>query len=143
MGGEDFIKKLDSFLYDKPTRNVMETIDSFFEQAKIPKQIPVDVVETDTEWMVQVDLPGLKKEQIELKLLGNQITIIVHHKEEKEKYDESFQYYRKERRQHRNQRTITLPYAVDKKSAKASFHNGVLEIKGPKSQTDTGSITID
>ncbi len=47
--GEDLIKKLDAFLYEKPTRNVMETIDSFFEQAKVPKQIPVDVAETEMD----------------------------------------------------------------------------------------------
>ncbi len=141
--GEDLIKKLDAFLYEKPTRNVMETIDSFFEQAKGSKQIPVDVVETSNEWVVRVDLPGIKKEQIELKILGNQITITVNHKEETENYDESYHYYHKERRQQRKQRTVTLPYAVDKDSAKASFQNGVLEIKGPKNQTDTDSIIID
>ncbi|SHM64548.1 Hsp20/alpha crystallin family protein [Gracilibacillus kekensis] len=141
--GEDFIKKLDAFLYEKPTRNVMERMDSFFEQAKISKQIPVDVVETADEWIVKVDLPGVKKEQIELQLLGNQITVSVNYNEETEKFDEAYHYYHKERRRQRNQRTITLPYAVDKKSAKASFHNGVLEIKGPKKQTDKGNITID
>ncbi|WP_163580420.1 Hsp20/alpha crystallin family protein [Gracilibacillus saliphilus] len=141
--GEDFIKKLDAFLYEKPTRNVMETIDSFFEQAKVPKQIPVDVAETEQEWIVSVDLPGLQKDQIQLRIVGNQITVMIDHHEETEQYDESYHYYHKERRQHRNERTITLPYAVDKRTAKASFQNGVLEIRGPKTKKDNDSITID
>ncbi|UOQ87143.1 Hsp20/alpha crystallin family protein [Gracilibacillus salinarum] len=141
--GEDLIKKLDAFLYEKPNRNVMETIDSFFEQVKMPKQIPADVVETDDEWIVRVDLPGVKKEQIKLKLLGNQISVSVEQEEETDQQQQSYQYHHKERRQQRKQRTITLPYAVDKKTAKASFQDGVLEIRGPKNQAEDDALSID
>lgn len=141
--GEDFIRKLDSLLYDKPKRNVMETIDRFFEQAKLPKQIPIDIAETDKKWIVKVDLPGITKDQIQLKILGSKLTIIVIHQEDKETYHEDYHYYQKERRQQRKERVVELPYPIDKRSIKARFEHGVLEITGDKVQIEGRSIEIN
>ncbi|WP_163539960.1 Hsp20/alpha crystallin family protein [Gracilibacillus sp. YIM 98692] len=141
--GEDLMKRLDAFLYEKPTRNIMESIDSFFDQAKGYRKIPVDVKETETEWIVLVELPGIKRDQVQIKLLGNQIQLTVSHDEETEKYDQNTHYYHKERRKQNNQRLITLPYPVDRKTAKARFYNGVLEIRGPKGKIDQNTLHIE
>lgn len=141
--GEHFIKKLDAFLYDKPANNVMKSIDQFFEQARGPERIPVDVLETDEEWLVKVELPGIKKEQIQINFLGNQLTIDISHKHETEQVDQTYHYYHKERKEFRNRRTVTLPYVVDKRTAKASFSEGILKIWGPKLEADQNKMTID
>ncbi|SER89453.1 Molecular chaperone IbpA, HSP20 family [Gracilibacillus ureilyticus] len=142
--GEDFIRKLDAFLYEKPARNIMETIDQFFDNAKGGyERIPVDIAETDDEWIISFDLPGIKKEQIKLAILGNVITISVTHKEETEQYDQTYHYYRKERKAHNKERTVTLPFTIDRDMAKAKFDNGLLQIKCPKNKQDKNFMSIE
>ncbi|KAB8125786.1 Hsp20/alpha crystallin family protein [Gracilibacillus oryzae] len=141
--GEDLIKKLDDFLYEKPTRNIMKTIDQFFENAKGPDRIPVDILETETEWIVNIDLPGIRKEQIKLAVHGNQLTVLISSKEETEQYDQTYEYYRKERREQNKERTISLPYPIDREKVKVKFENGLLQIRGPRSQQDKDFMSID
>ncbi|MFC4402797.1 Hsp20/alpha crystallin family protein [Gracilibacillus xinjiangensis] len=141
--GDELIRKLDAFIYDKPTRNIMGTIDQFFERARGPERIPADILETEKEWLVRVDLPGVKKEQIQLAVHGSQLLINISHKEETEHYDQTYHYYRKERKEQYKERTITLPYMIDKDKVKVTFTNGVLQIKGPKNSPDEKYLSID
>ncbi|MGC9520703.1 MAG: Hsp20/alpha crystallin family protein [Anaerolineae bacterium] len=86
----------------------------------------VDVSETGTEVKVAAELPGLDKEDIELSLDNNVLTLSGEKRHEKE--EERRNYYRSERAYGAFYRRIPLPAEVDAESAEAVYKNGVLTV---------------
>jgi HSP20 family protein len=95
-------------------------------------QLAVDVIENKDEVIVKASVPGMKPDDIDITLTGDQLTIKGETKSE-EKIEEG-SYVRKERRYGAFQRTLTLPTAVMSDKAKAEFENGVLTLTLPKSE---------
>jgi HSP20 family protein len=95
-------------------------------------QPAIDVIENKNEIVVKASVPGLKPEDIDISLTGDQLTIKGETKSE-EKIEEA-NYVRKERRYGAFQRTLTLPTSVVSDKAKAEFENGVLTLTLPKSE---------
>ncbi len=93
----------------------------------------VDVYETDQEVVVKAELPGVKKEDVEVVVRDNSLHIRGEKKEEKEEKTET--YHRVERVYGRFERVIPLPTDVKVESAKAEFKDGVLEIRIPKAES--------
>lgn len=86
----------------------------------------VDVIERDEDVLVRAQIPGVEKENLDISLTENSITIKGNsHREEKE---ESEHYFRREISEGSFTRTLGLPGDVDIDSAKASFKDGVLEV---------------
>jgi len=101
----------------------------------------VDIIESDGEVKVHAALPGVKKEDLDVTLSNQTITIKASTKQEEKK--ESGEYYRREISRGEFQRTLTLPAQVDSDKAKASFKDGILEIVLPKQEkTKRKSIEI-
>ncbi len=92
----------------------------------------VDVYETDQELVVKAELPGVKKENVEVSIRDNALYIRGEKKEEKEEKTEA--YHRVERVYGRFERVLPLPTDVKVESAKAEFKDGVLEIRIPKAE---------
>lgn len=92
--------------------------------------IPVDVYETDTEVVVKAEVPGIKKEDIEINVQENNLTIRGQTKEESEVKEEG--YYRRELRTGSFFRSIPLPAEVKQDAIKATCDNGVCTIRAPK-----------
>ncbi len=92
----------------------------------------VDVYETDQELVVKAELPGVKKENVEVSIRDNALHIRGEKKEEKEEKTET--YHRVERIYGRFERVVPLPTDVKVESAKAEFKDGVLEIRIPKAE---------
>ncbi|MFN3870514.1 MAG: Hsp20/alpha crystallin family protein [Aquificaceae bacterium] len=92
----------------------------------------VDVYETDQELVVKADLPGVKKENVEVSIRDNSLCIRGEKKEEKEEKTET--YHRVERVYGKFERVIPLPADVKVEEAKAEFKDGVLEIRIPKAE---------
>ncbi|MEW6657016.1 MAG: Hsp20/alpha crystallin family protein, partial [Aquificota bacterium] len=86
----------------------------------------VDVYETDQELVVKAELPGVKKENVEVTIRDNALHIRGEKKEEKEEKTET--YHRVERVYGKFERVIPLPTDVKVEAAKAEFKDGVLEI---------------
>ena len=78
------------------------------------------------------ELPGMKKEDIEVNLAGESLTIKGEKKEDKEVKEDN--YYRRERSYGSFLRTVALPCEVKSAEIKASFKDGVLEIRMPKTE---------
>ncbi|QID33709.1 Hsp20/alpha crystallin family protein [Pampinifervens florentissimum] len=93
----------------------------------------VDVYETDQELVVKAELPGVKKENVEVSIRDNALHIRGEKKEEKEEKTET--YHRVERVYGRFERVVPLPTDVKVESAKAEFKDGVLEIRIPKAES--------
>jgi HSP20 family protein len=112
--------------------------DSPFE-GRFPK---VDVINRDTEVVVRAELPGVSKDNLDVSMTDNKLTIRAttssEQKEEKEEY------YRREMSRGEFQRTLIIPDDVDEESVQASFKEGILELKMPKlKKAQRRSITIE
>jgi HSP20 family protein len=94
------------------------------------ESFPVDVFEENDEIVIRADLPGFKKNEIQVRVLENAIDIKAEKKEEVEEKAEGF--YKAERKYGKLRRIIPLPLPVDSESAKAKLENGVLEIRVKK-----------
>ncbi|MGE5263636.1 MAG: Hsp20/alpha crystallin family protein [Acidobacteriota bacterium] len=94
--------------------------------------LAVDLFETKDDVVVTATLPGVKPEDVELTITGETLSIRGETKEEKETKDEN--YIRRERRYGSFSRSIQLPAGLQTDKAEASFENGVLTLKLPKSE---------
>jgi HSP20 family protein len=92
----------------------------------------LDVYEEKDSVVVKAELPGMKKEDVEVNLAGENLTIKGEKKEDKEVKEDD--YYRRERSYGSFLRTIALPCDVKSDEITASFKDGVLEIRMPKTE---------
>lgn len=92
----------------------------------------VDVFEEGDDVVVKAELPGLSKDQLDLTLTDSTLTL----KGEKQKDEEVKEedYYYRERSFGSFSRTIDLPVEVKTDAAKATFKDGILEVRVPKSE---------
>ena len=95
--------------------------------------LAVDMYETDDEVVVKASVPGVEPEEIDVKVVGNVLTIKGERKEEKKEEKASYIYL--ERNYGGFHRSVTLPTEVDVDKAKAEFEHGVLTLTLPKSET--------
>ncbi|MBV8956267.1 MAG: Hsp20/alpha crystallin family protein [Solirubrobacterales bacterium] len=99
--------------------------------AGVRRWIPaMDLVETDEDFVLRADLPGLTEKDVHIELEDNVLTISGERKAEHEERKEG--YYRVERSSGTFSRSLTLPEGVDPEAVKASFDRGVLEVRVPK-----------
>jgi HSP20 family protein len=93
----------------------------------------IDILDHDNEIEVQAALPGIKKEDLDVTINNQTITIRTSTKEEK-KDEEKGKYFRREITRGEFQRTVSLPDNVDDANAKASFKDGILTVTIPKTE---------
>lgn len=86
----------------------------------------MDLVESDSEFVLKADLPGLGEGDVNVELDDNVLTISGERKSEHEQRKDS--YYRVERSFGHFSRSLTLPEGVSADGIQASFDNGVLEV---------------
>jgi len=92
----------------------------------------VDIFEEGDNFVVKAEIPGMKKEEIEVNLTDDMVTISGEKK--KEEKVEKKDYYRFERSFGSFSRSFRLPKDVQADKAKATFKDGVLELKVPKTE---------
>jgi HSP20 family protein len=92
----------------------------------------VDLYEEKDDIVVKAELPGMEKDNIEVNLSDNRLTIKGEKKQEEEVKKEG--YYRSERSYGSFVRTLELPREVQTDKVKAAFKNGILEIRLPKTE---------
>jgi HSP20 family protein len=93
---------------------------------------PMDLIETDDEFVLRADLPGLSEGDVRLEVEDNILTISGDRRPEHEGKGEGF--YRLERPYGPFSRRLTLPEGIDPDQIKARFEKGVLEVRIPKPQ---------
>lgn len=96
----------------------------------IPEKLSMDVMETDDAIIIKTDLPGVKKEDINIELTENTISISAVFEEEVEVKEADF--IKKERKYGEAKREMRLPEKIRVEDAKAKFENGVLTVELPK-----------
>lgn len=90
----------------------------------------MDVFEDENEYRISCELPGLEKEDVEITIASNVLTIKGIKKEEKEAGNGS--YYKKETWSGSFQRTLPLPVSVSLDKINAELKNGILNVMLPK-----------
>ncbi|UYZ13067.1 Hsp20/alpha crystallin family protein [Brevibacillus sp. WF146] len=95
----------------------------------------IDVYETDTEVVATCDIPGLeKKEDVQIDIENNVLTITGSINKVNEVKEDRM--HRQERFSGRFSRSVTLPARVSSEGVKATYKNGVLEVRIPKAHPD-------
>ena len=92
----------------------------------------VDVADRKGEIRVRAELPGVKKDDVDLSVAEDSVTIKASTHQESEAGEAGGEFYRREIATGSFSRTVALPAAVDADSAKATFQDGVLELTLPK-----------
>jgi HSP20 family protein len=100
-------------------------------------QIRIDLSETDNAFAVKAEIPGVKKEDIDVRIDGNQVTISAEVRQDKEEKQDG-RLLRSERRYGYASRSFLLGSDVDQAGADARYSNGVLELKLPKKAPSAG-----
>ena len=90
----------------------------------------MDVIDRDDYIVVRAAMPGVKKDDLEVSTTDHTVTI--RGSTQSEKKEEKGEYYRHEISKGNYLRTVTLPASVDESGAKATFKDGMLELKLPK-----------
>ncbi|UCF99897.1 MAG: Hsp20/alpha crystallin family protein [Spirochaetaceae bacterium] len=107
-------------------------LDNFFTDTAVwnARTPAVDVRETDSEYQMEVELPGLTDKDIELNVEDNILTLSS--KKEESKEEKKNGYLIRERRNNEFARTFVLPKDVERDKIKAEFKNGLLVVNIPK-----------
>ncbi len=92
----------------------------------------VDIVENDNEYLIKTELPEIRKEDVKLTVQNDVLTISGERKFEKE--EKGKKYHRMERAYGSFARSFTLPEDADGEKVAASFKDGVLMVRLPKSE---------
>ncbi|HET9207684.1 MAG TPA: Hsp20/alpha crystallin family protein [Burkholderiaceae bacterium] len=104
--------------------------------AKAPK-IKLDLTEHDDHYAVKAEIPGVRKEDIEVQIDGNLVTIGAEVRKDKEEKKDG-RVLRSEREYGYASRSFTLASAVDEGKADAKYNDGVLNLLLPKKATASG-----
>lgn len=94
----------------------------------------VDVTEVDGMYKVRADIPGVKKDDINIRIDGNLVQIEAQAKKEKETKESDGRVLRKERWEGTVSRAFTVAQDVDESKATAKYEDGVLTLELPKKE---------
>ena len=115
-------------------RKEMEKAFSSFPSISMPKmpESSCDVIDEGNQFRVKMDVPGVKKNEINLNVTDNSLEVSAEHKEESEEKKKN--YLRKERSHVSYYRTLPMSEEVVSGKVKAKLTDGILDITLPKSK---------
>ena len=117
-----------------PTQRELANIDKRLYGKHSDLLMKTDVQETDTDYELEVDLPGFKKDQINVKLEEGYMTISAAKGHDTEKKDKHGKIIRQERYSGAMQRSFYVGEGVKVEDVKAKFEDGVLRLTIPKNE---------
>ena len=138
---DGFIKSVNDEISSILNRN----FDSFFpeyiynEAEEADKfAMPVELHEKEKEYSVRAELPGVKKEDLDIDIDKNYI--VINAKKEEEKSENEKAYKKSEFRYGEFSRTVYFPQEIDVEKTSAKLEHGILEIEAPKLAAEKGNI---
>lgn len=129
MGFDDFYNMLDDFFSD-----------SVMPRSFIRDSFRIDIEDKEAEYLIEADLPGVRKEEIDLHADGETLCITVNRSEEDTKGDRN--YMHRERHTSTTCRRIRLSGA-NMDDIQAKLENGVLSVLVPKTVKESGARKIE
>ncbi|VVB95916.1 Small heat shock protein HSP16.5 [uncultured archaeon] len=129
---EEMMNRMFEEVWGRPRRPLLSSGEKGEMIPAGSRQPFVDVIETDKEVIATAEMPGLEKQDIKINVAEDRLEISAETKHEEKKEEKGYVY--RERRSGSYYRAITLPSPVDPDNSKASYKNGILEIKMPKTE---------
>jgi HSP20 family protein len=130
--------------FDRMLDRVTRDFEDFFEIPKhnteartMPWRLgmpSVDIEDRGKDFLLTVDLPGFKKEDVNVEVTNEYVTIQTQKREAKEEEDKKRNFIRKERAFETYYRRVTLPQEVNSNEAQANLNDGILQITLPKKE---------
>ncbi len=136
---DGFIKSVNDEISSILNRN----FDSFFPEYIYNEEdvdkyaMPVELHEKDKEYCVRAELPGVKKEDLDIDIDKNHITINA--KKEEEHKEDTKGYRKSEFRYGEFSRTVYFPQDIDVEKTTAKLEHGILSIEAPKVSAEGGN----
>ena len=103
-----------------------------FDMPETAPRIKIDLSEQDGSYAVKAEIPGVKKDDIDVRVDGNTVTISAEVKSEKEEKGNGGRVLRRERQEGYASRTFSLACPVDESKVEASYKDGILALTLPK-----------
>ncbi len=131
--------------YWRQQYNLDRALNRFFEleSEPLPSGFPLDVIESDTEFVVKASVAGFDPENIEITYDDNTLSIKGEVKEDNENVEEG-KYHIRERSFGSFSRSITMPGVIDAENISADTDNGILVVHLPKKpETQPKKISIN
>jgi HSP20 family protein len=101
----------------------------------------MEIITSENELLVKIDVPGMKKEEITLEVTEDHLVLRGERKHETEEKTEGF--FKTERTYGSFYRSVPLPEGVKSELAKATMHDGVLEISMPMTKVEEKSRKLE
>lgn len=106
-------------------------------------RIRIDLSEQDGSYALKAEIPGVKKDDIDIRVDGNTVTISAEVKSEKEEKGNGGRMLRQERQEGYTSRSFTLACPVDEDKVQATYKDGILALTLPKkADTSTRRIAV-
>ncbi|MEF3331030.1 Hsp20/alpha crystallin family protein [Oceanobacillus sp. M60] len=130
-----------------PFQEFVDRMDNLFSrsfksfQGQILNDFPAEIIEEKNHVYVKAEVPGYRRQDIQIEIIGNQIKIILNKDESLSVQTEKENVNKKSTE--RKERIITLPFNIPKKSITATLENGILIIKIPNQSISPHIIDIE
>ena len=141
---DKFLKSVNDEISSILSRNMEDLFPEYGFPQEDKLAMPVELKEKDNEYTVKAELPGVKKEDLDIDIDKNYITINAKKEEEKEEGDKT--YKKSEFSYGEFSRTIYFPQEIDVEKTKAKLEHGVLKIDAPKMSAEKDNkkkLTVD
>lgn len=140
---EQWFKSMNQLMHEKPVRGVLQSIDDFFRHPYPISTFNVGVQETKNEYIVTAELPGVKREEISIDLINNSLTIQVNKTNLSTEINDIEKSERQMASTKQLSRTIPFAHPINERKSRASYRDGLLEIKITKKQGKKIDISIE
>lgn len=122
------MKAMNDFFEHRPVKGFLENLDELFSSSPFANSLSVELKETESKYIIRAKLPGIKKEQIEIDVLQQYVTITVKHHETITTENQQQELIQHQNTMRKASRTIPLAKAIDTKNVKATYENGLLTV---------------
>jgi len=121
------------FRENLPWRNLAMELENMFDFPRTTQLPRIDMYETDNEIVVSAEIPGVEsKDDIDVSITDNQLSLSGEIKRTRDISDHGI--HRSERYFGRFYRTVPLPHYISTEGSTASYRNGILEVRIPKTK---------
>lgn len=133
--------------FEQMQENFEEVARSWDEEAfemapTVSPSVDIDLQDKDEEFVLTAELPGFDRDDIDVQVTDRTLHLNAEHEEESEEETEG-EYVRRERRRASVARSISLPETVKREDIDATYNNGVLTVRMPKSEPVTQGTEIE
>ena len=132
---DGFIKSVNDEISSILNRNFDSLFPEYIFTEDLDKlTIPVEIKEKDNEYQVKAELPGVKKEDLDIDIDKNHI--IINAKKEEDKEENTKSYRKSEFRYGEFSRSVYFPMDIDVEKTNAKLEHGILKITAPKLEAE-------